>query len=77
MESTPPPLRFFALYSKNLQTTHTCNFLTFGCGYYMKFYLKFFPQKFSFHPLTALLGHPVQKYYFFAYIKKKSFTKPS
>ena len=32
---------------------------TFGCGYP---YQIFVPQKFSLHPLTALLGHLVQKY---------------
>ena len=31
-----------------------------------------FPKEISFHPLTALFGHPVQKYFlkFFALIKK-------
>ena len=58
--------------SKNRQTTHTWNFLTFP-NYWLRIPLwNFFFNKFCLQPLTALLGHPVQKYFFllFALIKK-------
>ena len=50
-------------------------FPTFGCGYPYEF---FFLEKFCFHPLTALLRHAVQKYFFvFCLNQKNLFTKPS
>ena len=50
-------------------------FPTFGCGYP---YECFFFEKFCCHPLTALLRHPVQKYFFvFCFNQKNLFTNPS
>ena len=48
LESIPTPLRIFARYSKNLQTTHTWNFLTFPNFWLRKPY-ELFPPKFSSH----------------------------
>ena len=49
----PPSLRLFALYSKNLQATHTWHFLAFGFGYPYEF--------FSLKKLVYILplAHPV------------------
>ena len=48
-------LRFFALYSKNLHTTHTWNILTFP-NFLLRIPLwNFFFEKFCLHPVTALL----------------------
>ena len=74
----PPPLRFFALYSKNFFTTQTRNFLTFPNFWLLIPLWNFFFEKFCFHPLTALLRHAVQKYFFvFCFNQKNLFTKPS
>ena len=56
--SLPVSMNFFAIYSKNLQATHTWIFF-WGCPYEKK------TQK----NLTALLGHLVQNI-FFSLIKK-------
>ena len=63
---SPLPLRFFALYSKNLLTTHTWNFLTFH-NFWLRIPLwNFFSRKILSTPchVTALLRHQVQKYFF-------------
>ena len=54
----------FAIYSKNLQDTHSWKFVTL-----LKIVLQLpLWKKKSFTPFTALLGHPVQKNIFFALI---------
>ena len=62
------PFSLFALYSKNLQATHTWKFLTLP-----KFFLRMPIRKKSknvvLSPLRAFLGHPVQND-FYAFIKK-------
>ena len=62
----------------NLLTTHTWNFLTFP-NFWLRIALwNFFFEKFCFHPLTALLRHAEQKYFFvFCFNQKNLFTKPS
>ena len=71
-----PPV-VFALYSKNLWQPISENswlFPTFGCGYPYEF---FFFKKLCLHPLTALLGHPVQTYFLiFCHLIKKSLGNP-
>ena len=60
---------FFAIYSKNLQATHTSKFVII-CNIFLRMPLwkkKF--QKFSVRGCTALFGHQVQNN-FFALIKK-------
>ena len=59
---------FFALLKKSLGNP------------YLKIldFLIFFFNKFCLHPLTALLGHPVQKYFLvFCFNQKHIYTKPS
>ena len=65
---------FFAIYSKNLQATHTSKFVII-CNIFLRMPLrkkKF--QKFCVRGCTALFGHQVQNN-FFALIKKY-FYKP-
>ena len=72
-----PPYGFCPC-SKNLLTTNTWNILTFP-NFWLRIPLwYFFSRKFCVHPPTAVLRHPVQKYFLFcALIKKLFFTKPS
>ena len=70
---------------KTQQATHTWNFfLTFPIIWLrIPLWIFFVLQKFSLHPLSALLGHPVKKNYnpylkyFFVFIKKNDFWYPS
>ena len=62
----PPHYGLFALYSKKTSDDPYLKLLNFS-----QLWIFFSLQNFCLHSLTALLGHPVQKYYFiFALIKK-------
>ena len=78
VESIPLPTVFCPLLKKVfLQPIPEISWL------FPKFWLRiplwnFFFEKFCFHPLTALLGHAVQIYFFvFCFNQKNLFTKPS
>ena len=69
-----PTQWFFALLSKNRNTTHTWNFLTFPIFWLRIVLWNFLFQKLFLHSLTALFGHPVRKYFFSFY--QKNLNKP-
>ena len=58
----PPPLWFFALYSKNLQATHIWTFLTFP-NFLLR--MPLWNKKKSFTPAQSTFGTPSTKIFFF------------
>ena len=65
-----PPLRFFALHSKNLLITHTWNFLTFP-NFWLRIPLWNFFQQILFTPSDSILGTPSTKILFYFCFNQK------
>ena len=63
VESTPPP-PVLSLFSKNLQTTHTWNFLTFP-NFWLQIPNEFFSRKVLFTPSERTFGTPSTKLFFY------------
>ena len=77
LESTPPPTVFCPLLKISSYNPYL-KFLDFSQLLVADTPMKFYFEKFCFHPLTALLRHAVHKYFFvFCFNQKNLFTKPS
>ena len=75
MDSTPLPPSVFCPLLKKSSDDPYLKLLDFSQLLVADTHMIFFFQKFSLHPLTALFGHPVQKYHFIFCFYQKIFLQ--